>query len=107
MMRWYSKGRRPEYRRNFLGECDIKVQMSLSISSAEMFSSLYLIPSLTTPCPQTPATDHSGSDADTCVLTPPEAYTNNFQPSLSAVDVSAFLTLKPMDGNARKRPAPT
>lgn len=32
-----------------IGKCDIRVQMSLSISSAEMSSILYLVPPLTAP----------------------------------------------------------
>lgn len=82
---WYLKDRRDQNtaRSSLIEEFDLIVQMSLSISSAEMSSSLYLIPSQTSPCPRTPATDHSGSDAGNLyVLTPPEAYTHDFRPSL-------------------------
>lgn len=51
MISWYLKGSRDQDAEisSFIEELDIKVQMSLSISSAEMSSILYLIPLLTSP----------------------------------------------------------
>lgn len=68
-MSWYLKGRRDQNTEisPLIEEFVIKVQMSLSISSAEMSSSLYLIPLLTPPL--NPCDGPSGSSGHgTCMF---------------------------------------